>query len=207
MNHTFKIITATSIVFILQLLFGDFMLANFALIQDLVAEKPWMVVTAIFMHGGIAHFLINMFVLAMFGSLVEKIVGKQRFLYLYFGAGILANLISLPFYEAALGASGAIMAIMGCIGVLRPKMIIYVYFLPMPMWVAVILYAIIDLVGAINPVGNVGNIAHLAGLGAGLIFGWIMRGKAEKIHKRKKRKDTIELSEDDFREWQDQYMK
>ncbi len=48
----------------------------------------WQVVTHMFMHGGFGHIIFNMFALYMFGSLLEQSIGQNRFLFLYFSAGL-----------------------------------------------------------------------------------------------------------------------
>ncbi|PZD78287.1 rhomboid family intramembrane serine protease [Mesonia sp. K7] len=48
----------------------------------------WQLVTHMFMHGDFAHILFNMFALYMFGSVLEQTIGKNRFLFLYFSAGL-----------------------------------------------------------------------------------------------------------------------
>ena len=55
--------------------------------------QPWQFVTHIFMHGGFAHILFNMFALFMFGTPLEKVWGSQRFLIFFFLSGIGAGLI------------------------------------------------------------------------------------------------------------------
>jgi len=66
------------------------------------AFKPWQIVTHIFMHANftvygkisITHILFNMIALWMFGSSVEQMIGRKRFLILYFISGIGAVLFS-----------------------------------------------------------------------------------------------------------------
>ncbi|HYK76296.1 MAG TPA: rhomboid family intramembrane serine protease [Daejeonella sp.] len=54
--------------------------------------KVWQLITYMFMHGGFAHILFNMFALFTFGSSLEYIMGSKRFLnfYLITGLGALA---------------------------------------------------------------------------------------------------------------------
>lgn len=54
--------------------------------------KVWQIITYMFMHGGFAHILFNMFALYTFGSSIELIMGSKRFLnfYLITGLGALA---------------------------------------------------------------------------------------------------------------------
>jgi len=55
----------------------------------------WQLVTSMFMHGGFPHLLLNMYALWAFGSPLEAMWGKTKFLFFYFIAGIGANLIYL----------------------------------------------------------------------------------------------------------------
>ncbi len=55
--------------------------------------KPWQFITTMFMHADINHILFNMLALWMFGSAVEQIWGRNKFLFFYFSAGIGASLI------------------------------------------------------------------------------------------------------------------
>lgn len=56
------------------------------------AFKPYQLITYMFMHGGIAHILINMFALWMFGYTLENFWGPKRFLLFYFVCGIGAGI-------------------------------------------------------------------------------------------------------------------
>jgi len=58
----------------------------------------WQIVTHMFMHGGFAHIGFNMFALWMFGGPVEQYLGKNRFLFLYFSAGLGAALFQVGYY-------------------------------------------------------------------------------------------------------------
>ena len=62
------------------------------------AFRPWQIVTHMFMHGGGAHILFNMFALWMFGSSVEKQIGQKRFLFIYFSAGLGAVALTFLVY-------------------------------------------------------------------------------------------------------------
>lgn len=55
--------------------------------------RIWQFVTSMFMHGGIAHLLFNMYGLWAFGSPLEEIMGKKKFTVFYFLAGIGAGVI------------------------------------------------------------------------------------------------------------------
>jgi len=53
----------------------------------------WQFVTHMFMHGGLMHILFNMYALWAFGSPLEQMWGRNKFLFFYFSAGLGAGLI------------------------------------------------------------------------------------------------------------------
>jgi len=72
---------------------------------------------ALFVHFGILHLVFNMWALAAFGGLAERLLGIANFLFIYFVSGIAANLASIalrPDVDTA-GASGAIFGILGAL--------------------------------------------------------------------------------------------
>lgn len=80
----------------------------------------WRVVTAVFLHASWMHLAMNVLALSWFGPFVERFLGRLRFAIVYLAGGIggfavLAALDALGWREptAALGASGAVMALIG----------------------------------------------------------------------------------------------
>jgi hypothetical protein len=149
--------------------------------ENIVYVYPWF--TSIFSHspGGFMHILFNSIVLYFFGPLVERKVGSKNFALLFVGSGVVAGLAQVLVAAAmggaspVLGASGAIMALMGVLTVLNPNLRIYIYFIiPMPLWVATALFAAYSVfmssLGGVGA-GGVAQLAHLAGLGIGLLYG------------------------------------
>lgn len=192
------------IVFILQNLIPGFT-ELFMLDSDSYLQI-WRFLTAIFLHGSLAHLIYNLFALLLFGSIAEKLVGGKKFLIVFFVSGIAANIIAGNFYSSSLGASGAIFGIIGLIVILKPGMAVWAFGLPMPMFLAGILWMAGDLLGAVgffigNPIDNTGNIAHLAGMFIGMVFGFFYKEK-----KIKKERYRVELDEDNIRRWEDFYL-
>lgn len=174
---------------------------QFALYSSRVLTEPWLLITSVFLHGSFEHLFFNMFALALFGFILERIIGSKRFILVFLVSGIVASIGSAAFYPASLGASGAIFGIMGTLTVLRPKMYVWVMGVPMPMFIAAILWAAIDLVGMFAPTG-IANAAHLVGLGSGLVIGLYLRKK----FKKKNQEEKEELSEEEKRRI-DSYLK
>ncbi|MEF8789717.1 MAG: rhomboid family intramembrane serine protease [Haloarculaceae archaeon] len=154
-------------------------------------EYVWTWVTSVFSHspGGFAHIFGNGIVLFFFGPVVERQIGSRRFAVLFLVTGMLAGLgqIALGFLlgdpvSGVLGASGAILAILGILTVLNPGMKVYLYFvLPIPIWLLTVGYAAISVFGLLaagqNILGNVAHGAHLIGLVLGLAYGQRVKGK------------------------------
>lgn len=137
--------------------------------------KPYQLVTHMFAHGGFFHLFFNMFVLWMFGSLLEKAWGPKKFLIFYFICGIAAGVTHLALENVpAVGASGAIMGLFAAFAYLFPNTELIIFPIPIPVKAkyAIALMAAYDLFGGVYPAAG-GNIAHFAHLG-GLVMGFIL---------------------------------
>ena len=87
------------IFFLSTLIFGNIVYDWFAL-HYFENEKfeYWQLLSHMFMHGNINHILFNMFGLWMFGSPLEKIWGKNKFLFFYISAGLGAASLQMIIY-------------------------------------------------------------------------------------------------------------
>lgn len=56
---------------------------------------PFQLVSYLFLHGGFTHLFFNMFALLMFGGIIERALGSQRFLFYYLACGVGAGLIQM----------------------------------------------------------------------------------------------------------------
>lgn len=194
------LIAVTIVFFFMQFLLKGFT-ESFLLDSADILRRPWIMVTHIFLHSGPYHLFLNMWGLFMFGPLLEGRIGANRFLLFYVLSGIIAGFAASFFYPKALGASGAIMALIGALIILMPNLqVLFFYFVPTPLWIAGIIFAVIDLIGIAHPSG-VGNIAHLSGLGLGLLYGIYL--KRQKSHFQKKFSKKKHLEEVDV----DEYLK
>ena len=192
-------------VFILQLFIVGF--NELFILNSNAWVEPWRFFSSIFLHGGVIHLIYNLFALALFGLILENLIGSKRFLIVFFVSGIIANLISINFYDSSLGASGAIFGVIGALVFIKPLMVVWAFGLPMPMFLAGILWGIGDLLGAIgfltgNPIDNTGNIAHLSGMFIGFIFGSFYRKPSKKF-----RKNRLVINERSMRMWEDNYLR
>lgn len=87
--------------------------------------------TSMFLHGGLAHVLGNVWMLWIFGDNVEDRLGPVRFLAFYVLAGVLAGVVHVVTNSASevptIGASGAIAGVMGAYFVLFPRARVVVF--------------------------------------------------------------------------------
>lgn len=166
------LLSVNFILFIVYLINDNFLLTNFGLTPYFFSEQPWTILTAMFIHAGVWHILGNMLMLYFFGSFMLGLVGEVKFLTVYFLGGLVGNALFLLIgndLATAVGASGAIYAIMGTLAVMRPRMKVYVWFLiPVDLWIVVVIGALI-----ISP--SIAWQAHIGGLVVGLIAGLYFR--------------------------------
>lgn len=144
---------------------------------------PWTVVTSTFSHSlaRIVHILFNGLMLFFFGAILERILGTKKFVWLFIIAGAVSGITQVTIQPgSALGASGAIMMVFGALVMIMPNEKILVWgILPVPFWAAGIGYALLDVLGALNPADGIGNFAHLSGMALGLWLGWDIRKRRQ----------------------------
>lgn len=145
--------------------------------------KPYQVITHMFAHASYTergsimffHILFNMFMLYMFGRILENVWGGKRFFIFYMACGIGAAAAHLGMqyfmggYASAVGASGAVMGVFVAFGYLFPNTELMIIPIPVPIkakWL-VLAYIAFDLFGGFGNSGSDG-IAHFAHLGGAL---------------------------------------
>lgn len=146
------------------------------------ALQLWRLVSYQFLHdpGGIWHILFNMFVLYMFGRILEPHLGPRKFLIFYLTCGVVGGLFYLLLTAIGflpplpmVGASGSILGIIGACAVLFPriKMIIFPIFIPISIRFAAVGFAAFYALTILFRGPNAGGqAAHLAGMATGAIY-------------------------------------
>ncbi len=159
--------------------------------------------TYMFMHGGVAHIVFNMFAVWMFGRVMESYWGSRRFLVYYMVCGVGAGLVQegvqyvqylwegLAAYDSVnvgygiipmgdylnrwttIGASGAVYGILLAFGMSFPNERLFIFPLPVPIKAK---YFVIGyaVIELLSALGNSGDgVAHFAHLG-GMVFGLLL---------------------------------
>ena len=192
-------------MFFAQMAYGT---EPFLLINELKWAEPWRMITSIFAHADVMHLFSNLLALGFFGLFLEHRIGSKKLFLLFMASGIIVSVLST--YDRSLGASGAVYAVLGCLAFLRPWMVIYVYFIPMPMVVALVIWFLQDFFGLFNP-SNVANLSHIFGLVMGVAAGFYWKKQYGDKPKAREDRGLSEIEEMELNqkldEWEDQYMK
>lgn len=140
---------------------------------------PWAVITSMFLHEGFWHILWNMLFLYWFGRIIGDFIGDNKIFPIYLLGGLAGGLSFfiasnlLPMFTAdayfAMGASGAVMAIVVATGTLAPDyQMRLILFGDVKLKYIVLAVLIMDLVSIANNINTGGHFAHLGGA----FFGW-----------------------------------
>lgn len=146
-------------------------------IYILQAHQWWRLVTTIFLHASLLHIGMNMWVLMDIGPMVEELYGSPRYLFLFILTGVFASLASTAWnlitgggYGIGVGASGALMGLIGLLlavssrghgiqmQMLRGQLIRWIFY--------------IILLGVLMP--GIDNAAHIGGLASGFLIGRVI---------------------------------
>ena len=155
-----------------------------ALFWNLDAPYLWQPFTYMWLHGGLFHIAMNMFVLWMFGSPLVMAWGPKRFLRYYlicgFGAGLLIAIIphllvalgaqsAMALRTLTLGASGAVYGLVLAYSLTWPERTIMLIFPPVAFKAIWLIPALFFMTLAFGG----GTVSHLGHLG-GVVVGWFL---------------------------------
>jgi uncharacterized protein len=163
------------VVFFISIIFPAFVFNYLALNPDYVMQRPWTLITYMFVHADFNHIFWNMLFLFFFGMELERRVGENKFLQIYILSGIVAALGQMMISGGSMvGASGALFGVMGCLAIIAPEIRILLFFvIPMSIRGAVVLFALIDFL-TLGSADNIAHMAHIVGLLVGLAYGQAM---------------------------------
>jgi membrane associated rhomboid family serine protease len=133
---TYLLIGINIVVYLLQFLTRQQLANAWFLFPYNIGSEPWRLITSAFLHSPsppAVHLLFNMYALFVFGPVLETFLGRIRFIALYLiGAlgGSIGYLTAVEIWifadgraethlPGALGASGAVFALMGAVAAMR----------------------------------------------------------------------------------------
>jgi len=197
------LIVANVAVFLMTILRPD-LVNQFAFVPAAILDRPWTIVTYMFLHGGWSHIIFNMLGLLFFGPRLEVFLGEKRFLSLYAVGGLTAALVSsivMP-QVSIIGASGAVYGVFLGFAFFWPRETIYVWgvFPIEARWLAVLM-TVISLFGGFGGGGDgIAHFAHLGGfLGAYLYLKWaVKQSREQKVPK----PESVKIRHEDLSRWE-----
>ncbi len=185
---TVAIVALNGFAFMLELAGGEDFVLRWALVaNNITAGRDWITfVTSMFLHGSWSHIIGNMIFLWAFGPEIEDAMGPARYALFYLAGGVAAMAAQIagdPHSTIpALGASGAIAAVMGAFLVTYPRdqirtIIFFGVFFRITLIPAALLIGLWFMLQLVN-LGAVGDVetqtgtmvAYLAHVGGG-VFG------------------------------------
>jgi len=187
---TVAIVALNAFGFMLELAGGEDFVLRWALVPtNIIAGHDWItILTSMFLHGSWSHIIGNMIFLWAFGPEIEDAMGPARYAVFYLAGGIAAMAAQIAgdphSTTPALGASGAIAAVMGAFLVTYPRdqirTIIFfgvffrVTFIPAALLIGLwFLLQLVSLAGVSDVETQTGGVAYLAHIGGG-VFGALL---------------------------------
>ena len=188
---TLAVIIVTSLVS-LMCFYGplDWNALKFSAYEVWHKKKWWKMISHGFVHGGWGHLFFNMLTLYFFGRVVEQYfsaiwcapTGGILYGVLYLTAIAVSSLWDLFKYRndwnySAVGASGAVSAILFASILFEPRMGIYIYLIPIsvPGFIFAPMYLLYCWYMARRNADNIGHTAHFWGAVYGLLFPLLLR--------------------------------
>jgi membrane associated rhomboid family serine protease len=178
---TLTLIGINVAVFLAVLVTGGAVLGGTVMLPVLVADGQWWrLLTSAFLHQQFLHLLFNMVALWVFGPVMERLLGRARFLGLYLLSGLAGSvavyLLSPP-GSATLGASGAVFGLLGAALVVTVRR---GYDASWLLGLLGINLVITFSVGSISWQGHLGGL--LCGLALGAAVAWSPRRQRTLVH-------------------------
>jgi len=139
----------------------------------------WRLVTSMFLHFGVVHLGLNMYVLYADGPLMERLLGNVGFAVMYVVSGICGSIASL-FWNPLAVSAGASGAIFGLFGAMLGSLVRHQGSIPPQISVQLrnggLLFLVVNVVfGFTQP--NIDQAAHLGGFAGGFVCGVLMGRK------------------------------
>jgi membrane associated rhomboid family serine protease len=168
-----RLVILNALVFLLTLA-NPYAAKLLMFVPALIADRPWTIITYMFVHAGFWHIFFNMMGLWFFGPRLEVTLGSAKFLWLYFLSGICGGLLSFVFAPMTpiVGASAAVFGVFYAFAHFWPKEHIYVWgILPVEARWFVLGMTALSLLGGFGGFEEgIAHFAHLGGFAGGFLY-------------------------------------
>lgn len=178
-NIVEKIIYVNVVLFLITVLFNNFIIEWFALPAgvDSFLYKPWTLISYSFIHERLIHILANLLILYYIGNLFLDFHTKKQFLNFYFLGAFFGAVVFLSYYYITEkigpplgGASAAVTTVFVAIATKIPRYAIRLRFIgSVELWVLAAIWVGLSILQLAN-VTKGGAIAHISGAVFGFIY-------------------------------------
>ncbi|MGE0793203.1 MAG: rhomboid family intramembrane serine protease [Candidatus Woesearchaeota archaeon] len=171
-KFTIQIILLNCIIFISQLFMSDeFFSILVSYPSDLFSIRIFSLITSGFLHANLSHLLWNMLGIFIFGRVIERKLRYKKTALIYFGAliisGIFSSILNLFLFDSnigGIGASGALMGLIGTAMLLDPMYLTHDLLIPLPVMIVSWVFIIADVQGVLSGINDgIGHLAHIGG--------------------------------------------
>lgn len=150
----------------------------------------WQLITFQFLHANLLHIVFNALIIYFFGREIEDTLGREGFLKIYFGSGVVGGVcqvflgpllpghVDVPVLGASAGALGLLAAFASMFPHRQLTLLLF-FVIPVSMQARTLLWISVGLAafGILIPVDNVAHVAHFGGIVAGLAYvHWVVQG-------------------------------
>ena len=154
---------------------------------EVLARRPWTLITYMFLHEGFIHILFNLLWLYWFGTVFVQELGLKKLLSTYLLGGLTGGILYVVFYNVfpvfegvregsiALGASASVMAVVVATATYQPDRRMHLVLIG-PIKIVYIALAMFILTSMVDfSVNTGGKIAHIGGALSGFLFAYYYR--------------------------------
>ena len=146
----------------------------------ILAGQWWRLITPIFLHINLTHFMVNMFSLFALTPQIERFFGPRRTLAFYLISGVGGIALSLAFSDTpSAGASGSIFGVVGALGTFIYLHQKYLGKMGRQQLQRIALITLMNLALGLSP--GIDNWAHVGGLASGIALTYFFGPKMEVV--------------------------
>ncbi len=145
--------------------------------------------TATFIHGNWLHWIINSSIFLLLAFSIERVIGWQKFTFVFITAGMMGNLMASWFLQGQdnllIGASGGVSGLIGMWLVMFPQKKInfilpiglYMQKTSMPLAVVSVLWLVVQIILQFQPQPSydIAWISHITGFATGFLLAWFVK--------------------------------
>jgi len=146
-------------------------------------------ITALFLHGNWLHWIINSSIFLLLAFSIERVIGWQKFTFVFITAGMMGNLMASWFLQGQdnllIGASGGVSGLIGMWLVMFPQKKInfilpiglYMQKTSMPLAVVIVLWLVVQIILQFQPQPSydIAWISHITGFATGFLLAWFVK--------------------------------